>query len=566
MVDDSPQINDMRDDHSGTGGLSDWQRRQLRQMLDSWTASNFDPYVVLGLQRPASPEQITRAHRRLVMEYHPDRHFNDSVALELLKRINVARDTLNWSIQINEDANSDSATSYGGVGHRYRREQRDPREAGFRDQGRHWQQSNQRRDQSNGDRSEPPKDDSDSRSITDSKNFHKTMFWIAIGAAVTMLIVLWMILETDSSDPTASNADNPSDSETSDGQFTSSDVTARSAVSTASTLTPEPTLGSDDSDIDQWRQYTLKIINQARQEAGLQTLTLVDNPVSQQHAEDMKENCFVSPWGTDGMKPYMRYTLSGGQQHSSEITYGANYCPTFGFLYEQEPIEQQIEDVITSSIADGASDSSVLDPYVHEVAIGLAHSEPTLWVVLTFVGNSIDYDIVPFIHNYELQFKASAETGVDFATDDLNVAVYYDELPKPLRPGQLHQTHCYWHGELVAILRKPPPAGQYYVDDTFSLPSERCVDPYDVPADAPEVGSFEDIRSSEPVQIIDEGIRVTADIWEVARGGFHLKADIGTLLSLFGDGVYTVVLYATVDGEFAPISEYSIFVPARTVN
>ena len=397
------------------------------------------------------------------------------------------------------------------------------------------------------------------------------MFFIALAAAIAMLILLMMVLTSESSNPTATS-DNPTDPDTSDTRTTSANATVWARTRVASTLTPislttpEPTPESDDSNLNEWRQYALDRINQVRQEAGLHKLVLVDNPASQQHAEDMKENCFVSPWGTDGMKPYMRYSLSGGQQHSSEIAYGANYCPTFGFLYQQEPIEQQIEDVIAWSIEDGASDSSVLDPYVHEVAIGFAHSEPTLWAVLTFIGNSIDYDIVPFIHNYELQFKASARNRVDFATDDLNVVVYYDEPPKPLRRGQLHQTNCYSHGELLAIIRKPPPVGQYHLDDTFSLPSERCVDPYDVPADAPEVSSFEDIRPSEPVRIIDEGIRITANVWEVSPEGFYLKADIGTLMSLFGDGVYTVTLYATVEGESAPISEYSIFVPAPTVN
>lgn len=84
----------MNRDPSPTNGLTDWQRRQLRLMLDTWRAANFDPHIVLGLQRPTSHQQITDAHRRLVIEFHPDRHFNDPLAVELLKRINVARDSL----------------------------------------------------------------------------------------------------------------------------------------------------------------------------------------------------------------------------------------------------------------------------------------------------------------------------------------------------------------------------------------------------------------------------------------------------------------------------------------
>ena len=53
-----------------------------------------DPYAVLGVQRTASWEQITRAHRQLVLRVHPDRYANQDEAL---------RDTAELRIrQVNE--------------------------------------------------------------------------------------------------------------------------------------------------------------------------------------------------------------------------------------------------------------------------------------------------------------------------------------------------------------------------------------------------------------------------------------------------------------------------------
>ena len=533
---------------TGNRGLSDWQRRHLSQMLNSWRASNFDPYVVLGLQKPASPEEIAGAYRRLVKEYHPDLHFNDPIALEILKQINVARDKLNWSVQSNRDADFQPSNSYG-----YSRNSRQREAPTERPRSR----------------TEDPTDPSDqgrARPKTGKRNFNKIVFQLSISAAIVAALFVLFVIVFDSSDELSTN--NPSGSDT---QSTSGNATASALIHTTETsrdVTPEPTPAteaaseSSDSDLDQWRQYALKVINQERQKVGLNKVRLVDNTATQQHAEDMKENCFVSPWGTDGMKPYMRYTLSGGHQHSSEIVYGSNFCPTFTFLYERESIQQQINDAIDQSIKNDELGSDVLDPHARFVAIGFAYREPSLWAVLTFIGDHVVYETLPFIHNQKLQLSVTGKNGVDFASDDLTVIVFYDELPSELRRSQLHQTSCYGHGELIASINQPLEPGWYYQDDTFAFPSEKCVDPYDIPVDSRPVDSADEQPTPTPMPIIEEGILMVADTWEADANRFQFAADIDVLTSLFGNGVYTVALHASIDGEFAPISEYSIFVPA----
>ena len=44
-------------------------------------------------------------------------------------------------------------------------------------------------------------------------------------------------------------------------------------------------------------------------------------------------------------------------------------------------------------------------------------------------------------------------------------------------------------------------------------------------------------------------------------GNFSMTADIVRLLDAYGDGVYTIVLWAEINGEQIPVSEYSIFIP-----
>ena len=59
--------------------------------------------------------------------------------------------------------------------------------------------------------------------------------------------------------------------------------------------------------------YALSLINSDRQSNGLQNVSLSSIDSAQLHAEDMLKNGYFSHWDMNGYKPYMRYTLAGGQ-------------------------------------------------------------------------------------------------------------------------------------------------------------------------------------------------------------------------------------------------------------
>ena len=54
---------------------------------------------------------------------------------------------------------------------------------------------------------------------------------------------------------------------------------------------------------------------------------------------------------------------------------------------------------------------------------------------------------------------------------------------------------------------------------------------------------------------------ITTNEWSVTNDSFAVSADISDLLDQYGNGVYTILLWAVINGEQSPISEYSIFIP-----
>src|SRR6266545_4001329 len=70
----------------------------------------------------------------------------------------------------------------------------------------------------------------------------------------------------------------------------------------------------NENDIPLAREQLLGMVNAERARAGLNRLTLDDLAckVASDHAQDMVARQFLSHWGSDGRKPYHRYSFAGG--------------------------------------------------------------------------------------------------------------------------------------------------------------------------------------------------------------------------------------------------------------
>ena len=342
-------------------------------------------------------------------------------------------------------------------------------------------------------------------------------------------------------------------------------VTPIPTVTPTITPTPKPNLPSSltESELVEAREYALKLINDARTAAGLNEVTLDDNYAAQSHADDMRANCFAGHWGSDGMKPYMRYTLAGGQQYSAENVSGLDYCIMASDGYRANiNVKQDIRDSMTGLMESPGHRRNILNPYHRKVNIGLAWDDYNFQIVQLFVGDYVEYHATPHIEDGVLSFSGKVSDPVEIDGEDaLGAQIYYDPLPYALTRGQLSRTYCVASGLKVAALRAPLKPNWHYNSDTFESLQSVCPDPYDAPADAQAPRSADEAHafwqqaydaSQSNREITVTAAWITATSWSAQDQEFAVSADISEGLQQYGDGVYTILLWGEIDGEPSP--------------
>jgi len=223
----------------------------------------------------------------------------------------------------------------------------------------------------------------------------------------------------------------------------------------------------------------------------------------------------------DGLKPYMRYTLAGGENYEAENGFMTETYWIGGRdpSYKRDPkemLEQAQQGLMTSP----GHRKNILNEWHKKVNLGIAYDNERLDLVQQFEGNYIDFNELPSISGDILSLAGKVTLGTIE-----NVSLYYDPLPKPLSPEQLDAPpydYAYGLGEDIGTILPPLPSGFFYID---LLPTD-----------------------------------VVATTWETNSDGlFTIKADISKMLEV-GEGVYTIVVWVEANGEFISVSNYSIFI------
>ncbi|MDE2859915.1 MAG: CAP domain-containing protein [Chloroflexota bacterium] len=318
------------------------------------------------------------------------------------------------------------------------------------------------------------------------------------------------------------------------------------------------------------KRYMLQLINEERRDAGVGEVVLGENVAAQLHAESALANCFSSHWGLDGLKPYMRYSLTGGYQSNGENGHGLDYCITNADGYQAlENIRSEIREAMSGWMLSAGHRRNILDPSHKKVNIGIAWDRYNAMMFQHFEGDYVEYAELPAIREGILSFKGSvnndARTGF---RSEFGVQIFYDAPPLPLRLGQIARTYCYDNGLKVASLREPLSGGSTWATDQFESSYQPCPDPAAMSPALPRASSSDEAHAlwreaySESRAVKERTITVpwiTARRFSIGGGTFSVEADISEVLEQHGPGVYSVIVWGQIGGTPEVISEYSIF-------
>lgn len=300
--------------------------------------------------------------------------------------------------------------------------------------------------------------------------------------------------------------------------------------------------GSSPSEkLAEYKQYALERINNDRKQFGLNPVLLSNNEAAQKHADEMLQTRKLSHWTTDGMKPYMRYSINNGtgdvtQNAATQFMFsdgdptmeariqlckrGVAYCDEIDVKQSIDKLQHEMIYNDLECCNDGHR-HNILDPYHTHVSIGLAFDGVEIFIVQNFENQYIDWD-KPASHDSNVVSMSGRTVG---EADLVGIEIYYDPVPTNQTYQQNADRNAYDSGDLVGfVISKDLPVSEE---------------------------AFEGI----PI--------IRATDWSVAEKNFDISFSLEKLTSEHGPGVYTLTLMGLElekeDSEPYSLSSISIF-------
>ena len=316
---------------------------------------------------------------------------------------------------------------------------------------------------------------------------------------------------------------------------------------------------------DPVRQHMLELINEARAAANASPVTLGDNPAAQLHADDMLKLRFLSHWGSDGLKPQMRYSLTGGHQRNSENAYRKLSC--FSPITTAEQIATRM---MNAFMASRGHRDNILRPNHSKVNIGIAVGEHACHAVQQFEDALVHFTQPPSIMGTRLTFAGTAHIPPPANRPiGLRAKIFHHPPTHALTRRQLANSATSGPGTPAAII-------QISSDNALNGRNEvtrgtetlvKFPNPYDTPAEPPIQDEAEMLRimaaasriaENPPTEIVNV-IYIRTTHQDIDGTDFDVSIDIAPILQQFGDGVYTIHLSASTYTTIDKISVYSVF-------
>jgi len=256
--------------------------------------------------------------------------------------------------------------------------------------------------------------------------------------------------------------------------------------------------------------YALSLINSDRIQNGLSNVSLSSIDSGQQHADNMLTYQFFSHWDTNGYKPYMRYTLAGGQGSVAENVAWQHGSGPFNVKEAIRGLEWQM--MYNDSHAEWGHRNNILNSFHNKVSIGIAYDSNNVYFVQDFENDYIEWSTMSVAENGEVTMNGTFQKG-GLTANWTNI--FYDPLPSNLTSEQLEE----------------PAYSGSYTQGTF-------------------VG-----MAVPPDYKSPDGITITAETWAQTGRTFQIRFNLSPAFDSYG-GVYTLYLQP---GPETTLTSYSFW-------
>ena len=275
------------------------------------------------------------------------------------------------------------------------------------------------------------------------------------------------------------------------------------------------------SNYDTLASYALSLVNKDREGFNLSAVTLSPNPAAQQHADSMLRYGYFSHWDTQGLTPYMRYTLLGGngavEENVAYLTYSqAHFLSTAA---EEDAIKYLEDSMMYDDrlCCNNGHRDNILNPLHTRVSIGVAFNLTTLLFAEDFESYYVDLNF-SVSAGYSVSMTGTPSGTAFTATEAL---VTYDPPPSEETPFQLN-TGPREYGPGILVGGVLPPC-------VFLCPK------------------------------FSRGLTAYATTWKFTTTRTDVEFQLSGFIKQYGAGVYTIYLLTGADTATA-ITSISVFV------
>jgi len=225
--------------------------------------------------------------------------------------------------------------------------------------------------------------------------------------------------------------------------------------------------GFSEDDVPLARVQLLRMVNEERSQAGLGKLELdaLACSVASEHALDMAKREFLSHWGSDGRKPYHRYSFAGGTDAVQENASSADDIWSLTPASVLKDLHDMHLSMLNEKPPNDGHRQTILFPAHTHVGFGIALQGFHLRLAELYVAKYVRVDPIPQ--------RVKPKQSVLFSGRVLNpenvlagVDVYYEPLPTPPQIEWLRVARSYGMPDERESFQPQLPAGLHYTDGT----------------------------------------------------------------------------------------------------